>query len=196
VPKGGYVADSVNLDKSPALHTVWGAEDVGWYYTPRSAYKLISVQTDFPEAGGDGAADGRTVTEVVYDTNTPAAGGALLRSAGFVPVNNTFTGGVFDPLALEAGHRYFIGFENVNFLGVNVTMDAGATSLGTTWSDSDKSGSFAAWEVNDFTTQPRLRFIGTPEPGGLTLFGAGVAGVAASALWRRRAGGSTGRLSP
>src|SRR5262249_33796925 len=114
-------------------------------------------------------------------------GGSLLRSATFAPVPGRFSGGMFEPLTLEAGHRYFIGFEDILLLGGNVTKDAGATSLGTERLDHDRSRSFAIWGSggsDDFTDQPVLQFHGTPEPSGLTLLGLGAVGFVAY-VWRR-----------
>ena len=115
------IVDSVNADKSPADGYIWTATEVGWDYTPSAAYNLVGVNTKF---GFE--TDSRTVSVEVYDAS-PSNGGTLLRSGNFTPLSNNFSGGTFAPLSLTAGDDYFIGFRNVDGLGVNVTEDAEAT---------------------------------------------------------------------
>lgn len=119
------VADSFNADKNPA-DGGWGIAEVGWIYTPDFSYNLSGIRTKF------GSSDSRTVTIEVYDGHPhPDQGeeGTLLRSAFFTPSANVFSGGSFQPLAINAGEDYFIGFRNVSGLGSNFTTDPGAVPV-------------------------------------------------------------------
>ena len=123
VPLFGGIVDSVNAAGPPGLGPGYQfvVPDVGWYFSPSSSYILNSVYFDF------GATDGRTVTEEIFDTATPALGGTLLRSASFIPGSNGFAGGTFAPLAFVDGHTYFIGALNVQgFDGMTSTSPSAA----------------------------------------------------------------------
>lgn len=146
------VVDSINSDKTPA-NTYWLATEVGWTYTPGFSYDLSGVNTKF------GSDDSRTVTLEVYSA-APALGGALLRSVGFTPVANAFSGGTFSPLSLLAGQSYFIGFRNTGGLNVNVTADQGASALDPLRYSFSNDGSYNSVESGIFTAQPILQFVG------------------------------------
>lgn len=115
------IVDSLNQTALPDSWSSWWADHVAWEYTPSFDYNLDGVLTMFRTG------DGRDVTVAVYDGIPYAAGVTLLRSAIFVPVAYTFTGGTFSPLSLEAGHSYYIGFENISGLGSNANSDPGVT---------------------------------------------------------------------
>jgi hypothetical protein len=168
------IIDTVNADKNPATGTVWGARDVGWKYTPSFSYTITGVETKF------GYADGRTVTLEIY-SDVPNNGGSLLQTANFTPVSGVFTGVSFTGLLLTGGSSYFIGFRNVYDLGVNVTNDLGAVSLGQiylSWLNS--SGSYDVSFSGGFSTQPIIKFDGSavPLPPSLLLLAPGLIGLA------------------
>ena len=83
----------------------------------------------------------------VYD-KAPTTGGTLLHSASFTATANAFSCGTFAALNLLAGEDYFIGFRNVNGLGVNFTQDAGAVALNPFQFGFGSSGSYSSGSSN------------------------------------------------
>ena len=134
------------------------AADVGWEYTPAFGYSLTEILTKF----GVAYDDHRTVTVEVYD-GLPAVGGRLLRSAEFTPTNGVFSGALFIPLNLIAGHTYFIGFRNVSNLGVNTTGDPAAKALPPLYFSYNDDGSYSTIDTGqgaNSTANPILEFYG------------------------------------
>ena len=187
------VADSINEFASNGAAS-WAATEVGWFYTPSSAYGLVGINTRF------GSSDGRTVTVEVYDAH-PGSSGVLLRDGDYTLTGTSFQGGLFDELLLVAGEEYFIGFRNVGLLGdlgglgVNVTNDDGAEQLLGEFGDEGlrysfiNDGSYANGPETGFTAQPILQFLANeptsvPEPLTLALVAGGL--VALGATRRRR----------
>lgn len=199
---GWIIADSINASATPAFYDpgspftmTWNASQVGWFYTPSTSYDLWEVLTKF------GVADHRLVTVDVYQAShgangsllSPSAGAVPLRSAQFVPQTDTLAGGIFAPLTLTANNTYFIGFENVSGLGLNVTADSGATSLAGGLRFGFSGGGYLPASVGGFLSQPILQFQydppdapATPEPASIVLFGIGSCVLVSSAAWRRR----------
>ena len=196
---GWIIADSVNESATPAFYApgspynlTWGASQVGWFYTPSYSYDLWEVTTKF------GVTDNRLVTVDVFQASrgrdgsllSPGIGELPLRSAQFAPKTDAFAGGIFTPLTLTAHETYFIGFENVNGLGLNVTLDSGATSLpGGLRFGFVNGGGYYPWPIGGFLSQPILQFQfdppNVPEPSTLALFGIGSCIAAGGAAWRR-----------
>lgn len=180
------IVDSVNASAG-AFNGIWGATDVGWFFTATGSYQLTDLETVFrsvPSAPPN-------VTAFVM-SNTPGNGGTLLGSGNFFPVAGVFSGAAFAPITVTAGETLFLGFENVAGLGANITLDAGATSLGTFYYDVGNSKLFNT-SGPGVSSQPILELTGeaVPEPSAwillltvLALFGA-AAGI-------RRAGGGHG----
>jgi hypothetical protein len=155
------IEDSVNAGAS-ACNCTWGTTDVGWLFTATGSYQLTDLETIFrfvPTVPP-------TVTALVM-SNTPSAGGVLLGSGTFVPVADVFSGAVFAPITVTAGETLFLGFENVGGLGANITLDAGATSLGTLYYDFGNTESFNQAFSGGDLSQPILELTGSavPEPG-------------------------------
>jgi len=200
---GWIIADSVNESATPAFYApgspfnlTWSASQVGWFYTPSFSYDLWKVTTKF------GITDNRLVTEDIFQASrgadgsllSPTLGEAPLRSAAFAPQTDAFAGGQFAPLTLAANQTYFIGFENVNGLGLNVTTDSGATSLpGGLRFGFANGGGYYPWPIGGFLSQPILQFQfdpppetpAVPEPSTLALFGIGSCIAVSGAAWRR-----------
>lgn len=129
VSQADIKADGLNDDKNPQfLGWCSGCTVVGWYYIAPFDYDLSGIQTNFePGVGAE-----RTVTVEIL-TDRRFAGGALLASADFdsSTARGTLGGGTFvSPVHLTAGTRYFVGFRNVQNIGINTTADAGALNLG------------------------------------------------------------------
>ncbi|HVW37439.1 MAG TPA: PEP-CTERM sorting domain-containing protein [Pirellulales bacterium] len=205
---GWIIADSINASATPAFYDpgspitmTWAASQVGWFYTPSTSYDVWEVLTKF------GVTDHRLVTVDVYQAArdahgtllAPDAGDAPLRSAQFAPQTDALAGGIFAPLTLTANNTYFIGFENVSGLGLNVTADGGATSLAGGLRFGFSGGGYLPVSVGGFLSQPILQFqydppnasdapAAVPEPSSIVLFGFGACVLAGSAAWRRRKG--------
>lgn len=162
---GQEIKDSVNGSYLPATGGTWNAKNVGWYYTPTFSYTLDSILSDFAQA------DGRTVTEELYDGNPPASGGSLLASATFIPIANTFSGGSFTTITLQANKTYFVGFRNVSGLGFDFSSDPSATSLAPLRYDFPGGSDTYYWSGASDAERPILEFSGphtvnaVPEPG-------------------------------
>ena len=168
--EAGIIVDSVNQSSSPVSGHYNTATDVGWFYSPATSFVLNQIDTKF----SPDFIDGRAVSVEIFD-GFPTAGGPL-RSASFTPTGGVFEGGTFSPLALSAGHSYFVGFENVSGFSLNVTSDAGAESLGSIYFDTDHSNLFNGGndQSDSFTSQPILEFLGpeaaaVPAPSTLTM---------------------------
>src|SRR5690242_7349069 len=76
------LADSVNASFAADNGAYWGVLDVGWFYTPASSYNLSGINTEFSIPNLT-IVQNRPVTVVVYQGDTPAAGGTLLGSFTF-----------------------------------------------------------------------------------------------------------------
>jgi len=193
--RAGVLVDSVNASFAADNGNYWGADDVGWFYTPASGYDLIGINTFFSIPNRT-IIQNRTVTVVLYQNDTPANGGTLLGSFSFDSslAEGQLGGGSFSsPITLTAGQTYFVGFEdvgplnpapNVDDIGVNFTADPAASFL--SFAHLDSSGNpacpahtFGCVDSNrDILSQPILEFFAqpattgsTPEPGSAALFG-------------------------
>ncbi len=114
------LVDSVNANATPDFGTTFGATNYGWLFTPTTSYTVGNIQTKF-------ATGSQPVTLVVFDG---LPNGAPLATGNFVAQPNVFSGATLStPLQFAAGHTYFIGFENVAGLGVNLTSDNGAQTV-------------------------------------------------------------------
>lgn len=185
------VVDSVNENVKPYDGITWNAREVGWFYTPTFSYDLIGINTKFS------IANGWSVTEAVY-TAPPSDGGTLLRDADFTPISNTFSGGTFEPIHLDAGTQYFFGFIDVQNLGVNVTYETGHTMLlpGTRYGFTG-SLPHAKFDLNEGVSlhaQPILQFLSdkpipsdVPEPGTAVTFLSGLLALTCALNRRYRA---------
>jgi hypothetical protein len=184
--RAGMVFDSVNADQ-PTGTTYWAANNIGWFYSPAMDYVLNEVDTKF---GSNADGRNQTVTEQIFDLGPPMDGGTLLRTTTFVAKGTTFAGGSFADLQLLAGHTYFIAFENVAGLDVNIT-DEPATWLSLIRYDLNPTPTFEMIEGKDHTNYPRLVFKGpspvaaVPEPSTIALACSAVP-VGLGLAWKRR----------
>lgn len=178
------VIDSVNQTADYAAGTSWGANNVGWFYTPTSSYQLTGLATRFRTS------DGRTVTASFY---SGAPGSLFLLGSGTLTASTAFSNALFAaPVSLTSGTQYFFAFSNVSGLGVNVTRDAGATNLagGLRFDFGAAPGAFGSGPETGFTAQPIVQFLGTPsavpEPSTWLMLILGLAGIGASMRNARR----------
>jgi hypothetical protein len=177
------VIDSVNQNASPREGSSWIANNVGWFYTPTSSYQLTGLATRFRTA------DGRAVTASFY---SGAPGSLFLLGRGTLTAGTGFTEALFTtPVSLTSGTQYFFAFSNVANLGVNVTSDAGATSLagGLRFDFGPAPGTFGA-AGGGFVAQPIVQFLGTasavPEPSTWLMLILGLAAIGATMRQARR----------
>ena len=168
---------------------------VGWYWTPSSTFFLTSIQTKFNPAVGTNA--NRPVTVELW-SNRPTLGGSLLASAAFqsnIALGN-MGGGVFAPFLVQSGMQYFIGFRNVQGLGVNYTMDNSVPSFGNVYISYGPRYDRNLYHIeSDPIRKPILQIDGNvgstaitpvPEPLTMTLLATGLLVLGGLTLIRRR----------
>jgi len=168
---------------------------IGWYFTPTSSFFLTSMQTRFNPVVGTN--QNRTVMAEIW-TDRPAVGGTLLRSSGFQSSTamGTFGGGSFNSLLLQAGVQYFLGFRNVEGLGMNRTGDLVANKPWPTYVSFRPVGddTYDRLARDIAPGSPTLKLIGNdvttvPEPMTMTLLATGLlAMVGVSAIRQMRKG--------
>ena len=149
--------DNVNGFRTPSGGS-WLATDVGWNYTPSISYSLNEIGTNFAPNPG---ADSSTFNSVTLEIRDGGLGGSTLRTSSTASVNEYYGGSYgfyFSALTFTAGHTYFIGFRNVANLGLNVTTDSTATSLGFDYYDFDHSAHYSFQFSGGYTSQPILNF--------------------------------------
>lgn len=149
---------------------VFAPNNVGWVYVPTSSYALDGLFTTFSNIGSSsqqGPILPRTVTASVYDTNV--SGALLARITFSADGAGGNLGGSFAPVLLLAGHKYFITYENVNNIGLNITNWIPSQAPGTVnlegWYTGPGFGTYYAKTIENVLqvfSAPILRFNGTP----------------------------------
>jgi hypothetical protein len=166
------IIDNINGGASPAFFFFGGAIDnIGWDYTPSFSYNLTGISTFF-EPIAVPAPTTRTVTVVLKST----AGGAPIASGDVtVGAAGGAQGVSFSPVTLTAGTEYFVGFENVLGLGLNIvnfilTQPDGTVNLDGWWQGTPPGNNFTIFTPQMVMGQlqvfsaPILNFSGTPIP--------------------------------
>ena len=187
------LAQPVQVDVNPAsalqAKQFTNISSIGWYFTPTSTFFLNAIQTRFNPARGTNV--DRTVSVELW-SDRPTMGGSLLRSANFQSNSalGMFGGGAFAPILFQSGIQYFIGFRNVQGMGVNYTKDPLALSLGFEYFSLAPVAGDNFDLVGD-RRSPSLRLIGSqvstvPEPMTMTLLATGLAAMGGVGLVRRR----------
>ena len=171
------VIDNINGSASPPF-LVFGApvDNIGWDYTPSFSYNLTGISTSF-EPVDNPPVTTRTVTIVLEST----AGGAPIATGDVsVGASGGALGVTFSPVTLTAGTSYFVGFENVLGLGLNIVnflpngQPPGTVNLDGWWQGTPAGNNFTIFtpqivngELQVFSA-PILNFSGTPlTPGGV-----------------------------
>lgn len=171
----GVLLYSFNEDKEPGGISIIKSE-IGWVIPGDEDFGLLvtGVQTRFSRGAGiDGEWEG-SVTLEIYDA-PPVEGGELLRSEEFVPISEMFSGTEIEPVLIEKGESFFLGFRDVSKLGRNWTIYG---------NDFDYLPAYSGYELPSTGTydhkvadgMPILLIYGyyVPEPCSLLLLGAGV----------------------
>ncbi len=195
------IIDNINGSFLPPF-LVFGTpvDNVGWDYTPSFSYNLTGISTFF-EPVDNPAPVTRTVTVVLESTagGTPIASGTVS-----VGASGGVQGVSFSPVTLTAGTEYFVGFENVLGLGLNIVdwfqgvngpvgeQPPGTVNLDGWWQGTPAGNNFTIFtpqmvdEKLQVFSAPILNFSGTsitppptpvPEPSTWALMVLGFAGL-------------------
>jgi hypothetical protein len=196
VPAAAQVQININTGSTNSNGYHVNRSSIGWYYTPSTTFFLLAINTRFNASAGTNV--NRTVTAELW-SNRPAIGGSLLASGNFQSNSalGVLGGGSFSPILLQAGVTYFIGFRNVQGLGVNWTGDPSAIFLGARYFSNgpvfidDTYEKVASGEV-----APIIQLVGrqtsvVPEPMSMTLLATGLVGMGAVGYFKRRKDRST-----
>lgn len=120
--------DDVNGTATPGFFVFFGGAgsdvNIGWIYSPSTAYNLDRIETTFRSVPNAGAFT-RSVTMSIWEAH-PGSGGSLLQSGSFNVGNGGGIQGIsFAEFALTAGEDYFIGLQNIRGLGINIVEPLG-----------------------------------------------------------------------
>lgn len=184
---------NINTTSTLGKFTYGRVSSVGWYWTPTTSFFLSAIHTKFNSTVG--ANVDRTVSVELW-SNRPAVGGSLLASANFQSNQalGTLGGGAFAPFLVQAGMQYFIGFRNVQGLGVNYTNDPLALAMGPLYYSNGPVYTDDKYNLgSDPTRKPVLEIIGrnaaitpVPEPATMGLLAIGLVALGGAQVLRRR----------
>lgn len=172
------VIDVINGDETPGFFT-FIPNNVGWVYEPSLDYELDGIFSTF-SAIPNPAPPTRDVVLTFYDA-PPADGGNLLRTGTFsAGAAGGDLGVKFDPIAVTAGEDYFIGYEEIAGLGLNIVdfevslpppdfLPNPDVQFQSGWYTDPNFSTFNSLEDSPGFSAPILRFTGVPEPSGLIL---------------------------
>jgi hypothetical protein len=176
------IVDSIDASSPLVVGASWGVPEAGFSYTPAFSYTLDGIATQF---GSNGSSYSQTVTVAIY-MGLPGSL-TLLGSGDIIPVANTFVTASISPVALTAGTTYFVAFENINGVYVNLT-DSGPVTTGIYYDESggqifNKGPNGVAAVGFGFETE----FFGTavPEPSTWAMLLLGFAGIGFMAYRRK-----------
>ena len=114
------VVDSINGDGAPPFLS-FAPSNIGWVYTPPFSIALDGLFSTFRNVGSptqQGPVLPRTVTLSVYGKD--ANGELLARTTFAADGSGGNLGGRFSPVLLVAGRKYFIAYDNVYNIGLNI----------------------------------------------------------------------------
>ena len=114
------VVDNVNGDGAPPFLS-FAPNNIAWVYSPGMNILLDGLFSTFRNVGSptqQGPVLPRTVTLSVYDKDI--RGSLLARTTFTADGSGGNLGGRFDPVLLVAGRKYFIAYENVFNIGLNI----------------------------------------------------------------------------
>ncbi|MDX1929680.1 MAG: PEP-CTERM sorting domain-containing protein [Pirellulaceae bacterium] len=123
--QAGVLLDDINGNATPGFFVFFDETstdlNLGWFYSPTTAYNLDRIETTFRAVPNAGAFS-RPVTLSIWDAH-PGSGGSLLESGSFNVGNGGGVQGIsFPEFTLAAGQNYFIGLQNIRGLGINIVQ--------------------------------------------------------------------------
>ena len=117
---GAAEVDSINGSLSPPF-LVWATDKAGWVFTPSRSYLLDGVQSTFRNVGSASQAGPVLRRDVTVQLRRANASGELLAEGVFsADANAGALGASFAPVLLLAGQPYFISYQGLNNLGLNI----------------------------------------------------------------------------
>ena len=171
---GAAEVDSINGALAPPF-LVWGTDKAGWIFTPSRSYLLDGVQSTFRNVGAASQTGPVLRRDVTVQVRRHNASGEMLAQGVFsADASAGALGASFVPVLLLAGQPYFISYQGLNNLGLNIVdWNIGAASpqqpAGTVNLDGWYSGSqFETYVpqvlngVLQVFSAPILRLQGTP----------------------------------
>ena len=166
--------DSINGALSPPF-LVWGTDKAGWVFTPGKSYLLDGVQSTFRNVGAASQTGPILRRDVTVQVRRQNAQGELLAQGSFsADASAGVLGASFPPVLLLAGQRYFVSYQGLNNLGLNIVdwnitaatpqQPAGTVNLDG-WYYGAQFETYVPQVVNgqlQVFSAPILRFQGTP----------------------------------
>jgi hypothetical protein len=163
------VIDNINGNATTPFLS-FATNTAGWVYTPTFSYNIDGIFSTFDNVGSptqQGPVASRVVTLSVFDKNPS---GSLLATTTFVADGSGGNlGGNFPPVLLLAGHDYFIAYDNIYNLGLNIAnwmpnQAAGTVNLNGWYTGTDWSTYYPQYikGVLQVFSAPILRFEGSP----------------------------------
>lgn len=115
--------DTFNNGATPDQFTniIYTFDKIGWYYTPDFTYQLTRIESFFDPIPGSPVNATQPITIKLFDER-PSEGGEKIAESTFAA--NKRSGGQqgvnFTPISLTVGYHYFLAFEGLNGMGVNL----------------------------------------------------------------------------
>ena len=162
------VVDSINGDGAPPF-LAFAPNNIGWVYVPQISITLDGLFSTFRNVGTptqNGPVLPRTVTLSVYEKD--ASGALLARTTFTADGSGGNLGGRFSPVLLVAGRKYFVAYDNVYNIGLNIPNWTPAQAAGTVnlegWYTGTNFSTYYAKVIEGVLqvfSAPILRFEGT-----------------------------------
>lgn len=117
---GAAEVDNINGALSPPF-LVWGTDKAGWVFTPTKSYLLDGVQSTFRNVGASSQTGPIVRRDVTVQVRRQNAQGELLAQGSFsADASAGVLGTSFAPVLLLAGQKYFVSYQGLNNLGLNI----------------------------------------------------------------------------
>ena len=146
------IVDSVNANLTPPFLSFANA-NAGWVVVPTRSYLLSGIYSTFRNVGSptqQGPVLPRSVQLSVFDTN--AQGALLARTSFNADGSGGNLGGNFAAVLLVAGRKYFVAYDNIYNIGLNIVDWMPAQAAGTVnlegWYTGENYSSHHAKNIN------------------------------------------------